>query len=102
MLKEAMQNRKPDYDIIIRYLNYWDPTGEFEDCIESGLVPDPYDSYAPRIHKLLQQGINATTLLKEFEMIQTHEMAHQFDIEKANRIAEGLVHCFSENEDRFY
>ena len=97
-----MESKKPDFDIIIRYLNYWDPTGEFEDSIEGGLVPDPYDSYAPKIHKLLEHGINATALLKELEKIQTHEMDRQFDIEKAMRIAEGLVLCFSNNEERFY
>lgn len=97
-----MENKKPDFDVIIRYFNYWDPAGEFEDCVENGLVPDPYDSYAPRIHKLLAQGINATALLKELEQIQTHEMDRQFDIEKAMKIAEGLVRCFSNYEDRFF
>lgn len=97
-----MENKKPDFDIIIRYLNYWDPTGELEDSVEGGLVPDPYDGYAPRVHKLLEQRTSATALLKEFEKIQTHEMDQPFDIEKATKVAEGLVLCFSNHEERFY
>jgi hypothetical protein len=65
-------------------------------------VPHPYDSYAPKIHKLLEQGIKATALLKELEKIQTHEMDRKFDVDKAMKIAEGLVLCFSNNKDRFY
>lgn len=94
--------RKPDLDIIIRYLNYWDPAGECEDLIASGAVPDPYDRYALRIHEELERGCASDELLRLLEKIQTQEMALTFQREKAEIVAKGLVACFKDYNARFY
>ncbi len=94
--------KKPNLETVIRFLNFWDPMDLVEDLISSNLVPDEYDGYAGRIIMLLEKGITATLLLEEFKKIQTQEMDRHFDFEKANLIAEALVHSFNEQSYRYY
>lgn len=95
-------SKKPNLETVIRFLNFWDPMDMVEDLVSNNLVPNEYDSYAGRVFMLLENGITATLLLEELKRIQTQEMDRHFDFEKANLIAESLVHSFKEQSHRYY
>lgn len=94
--------KKPNLDLIVRFLNFWDPMEMVEDLVSAKLVPDEYDIYAGRILALLEKGTPVTVLIEELKTIQVQEMDRPFDYEKASLIAEALVHLFQNENHRFY
>ncbi|MGZ3770402.1 MAG: hypothetical protein ACXVCP_16135 [Bdellovibrio sp.] len=97
--------RKPDLEIIRRYLQWWDPMNLIEDLVLSGNPPDEYDSYAKEIHAVLESNGGLFLLVALLEDIQINRMEiHDEDRNKDRdrKFAEGLLKCYSEFEDRFY
>lgn len=98
-----MPQKKPDLEIISRYLQFWDPLGVIEDLAADGQPLSEYDSYALEIHRLLEKRAGIKGITAALKDIQLNRMALKNTNKDMDRlIAAGLVKCFEEFEERFY
>lgn len=93
--------RKPDLEIIMRYLQWWDPLSIIDDLVDAGNPLSEYDSYAKEIHELLETKAGLFKLVAKLEEIQ-NGMAREGDKAKDRKLAEGLISCYEQFEDLFY
>jgi hypothetical protein len=93
--------RKPDLEIIRRYLQWWDPLNIIDDLVEAGDLLDEYDSYAKKVHELLEARAGVFKLMAALEEIQ-EGMAKTPNKKRGRTLAEGLISCYESHEDLFY
>ena len=95
-----MKSKLSHLEVIVRYLNFLDPMGGIYDSIESGAIPDEYDSYAPRLFEYLKKGINKEQMFKILKNIQSEDMAcpQLFDEFKTRMVSTGLVEYFDRHK----
>lgn len=97
--------RKPDLEIIRRYLQWWDPMNLIEDLVFSGNTLEEYDSYAKEVHDILESNGGLFPLVALLQDIQINRMGLDEEVRNKNRdrkFAEGLLACYAESEERFY
>jgi hypothetical protein len=93
--------RKPDLEIIMRYLQWWDPLHVIDDLVDGGDLLDEYDSYAKEIHEILESKAGLFQLMAKLEEIQ-NGMAKQPSKDRDRKLAEGLISCYERYEELFY
>ena len=97
-----MGTRQPDLELIMRYLQWWDPIGMIDDLVEAGLPLDEYDRYAMEIHRILESKQGVDKLVETLEDIQQKRMGLSEDRERCQFLAQGLIRCYEDHQDRFY
>jgi hypothetical protein len=93
--------KKPDLEIIMRYLQWWDPLHIIDDLVANGNLLDEYDDYAKEIHVLLESKAGLFKLMAKLEEIQKG-MAKEGHKDRDRILAEGLISCYESHEELFY
>jgi hypothetical protein len=85
--------------LIKAVLREWDPIGVYEPALspdeDDPWPDDEYNSYAPRVHALLDSGATSKEVCAWLSEVRTSSMALPKNDEADMRIAEKLVAWFS-------
>ena len=72
--KELKRQLRADVEVVKDALRDWDPIGVIPELVASGIPPNEYDSYAPHVLGMLQQGATSDEIRDHLEHTREETM----------------------------
>ncbi|OGH60565.1 MAG: hypothetical protein A3G34_10555 [Candidatus Lindowbacteria bacterium RIFCSPLOWO2_12_FULL_62_27] len=78
--KEQRREVAAELEKIKEFLRDWDPIDVISSLEATGNPPDEYDTYAPKIHSMLQRGCSVDELAKHLDKLITEDMGLKAEV----------------------